>query len=324
MKRREFITLLGAAAWPLAARAQERMRRVGVLMNTAENDPEGHDRIDTFRQGLEKLGWMAGQNLQIEYRWAGGDLERLRAAAELVRLKPDVLLAGATLSLVALQQATRDIPIVFAQVTDPVGAGFVTSLARPGGNITGFTQHEFTIGVKWLELLKELAPRVKRVAVIYDAENPAAAGYLATITATVPTFRVDLTSTGVRNTAEIERAIDAIGGGPDGGIIVLPGPATANRRDRIIALAERHRLPAVYAFRYWVVSGGLASYGIDNIELYRLAGAYVGRILKGETPADLPVQHATKFQLVINLKTAKALGLDPPITLLARTDEVIE
>src|SRR5262245_56250099 len=327
MRRRDLITLLGgAAAWPLAARAQQAaMPRVGALFGTAENDPEGRNRIDAFRQGLEKLGWTPGKNLRIEARWAGGDLERLKAqAAELVHLKPDVLLAGATTSLVALQQATRDIPIVFAQVTYPVGAGFVASLARPGGNITGFTQHEFAIGVKWLELLKELAPRVKRVAVLYHADNPASAGYLATITAAVPTLQVELTSTGVRNTVEIERAIDVIAGTPDGGIIVLPGPGTAARRDRIIALAEQHRLPAVYPFRYWVVSGGLASYGIDNIELYRLAATYVGRILKGEKPADLPVQHTTKFQLVINLKTAKALGLDPPITLLARTDEVIE
>jgi putative ABC transport system substrate-binding protein len=245
-------------------------------------------------------------------------------AAELVRLKPDVLLAGATLALVALQQATRDIPIVFAQVTDPVGAGFVASLARPGGNITGFTQHEFAIGVKWLELLKELAPSVKHVAVIYHPDNPASAGYLATLTAAAPTARVELTSTGVHNTVEIERAIDATAGMPDGGIIVLPGPGTSSRRDRIIALAAQHRLPAVYPFRYWVLSGGLASYGIDNIELYRQAATYVARVLKGEKPADLPVQHTTKFQLVINLKTAKALGLDPPITLLARTDEVIE
>jgi putative tryptophan/tyrosine transport system substrate-binding protein len=330
MKRREFITLLGgaAAAWPFAAGTQQAaMPRVGVLFGIAENDPEGGNRIDAFRQGLEKLGWMAGQNVQVEYRWGGGGegLERMRAqAAELVRLKPDVLLAGATLALVALQEATRDIPIVFAQVTDPVGAGFVASLARPGGNITGFTQHEFAIGVKWLELLKELAPRVKRVAVIYHADNPASAGYLATITAAVPTLQVELTSTGVRNTVEIERAIDVIAGTPDGGIIVLPGPGTAARRDRIIALAEQHRLPAVYPFRYWVVSGGLASYGIDNVELYRLAASYVDRILKGEKPADLPVQHATKFQLVINLKTAKTLGLEIPPMLLARADEVIE
>jgi putative tryptophan/tyrosine transport system substrate-binding protein len=329
VKRREFIKLLAGAtaALPLGARAQHlgTMPRVGVLFGIAEKDPEGRNRIDAFRHGLEKLGWMAGQNVQIESRWAGGDLDRLKAqAAELVRLKPDVLVAGATVSLVALQEATRDIPIVFAQVTDPVGAGFVRSLARPGGNITGFTQHEFAIGVKWLELLKELAPRVKRVAVIYHTDNPASAGYLTTITPAAPTFGVELTTTGVRNIAEIERAIDAIAGTSDGGIIVLPGPAPSTGRNRIIALSEQHRLPAVYPFRYWVVSGGLASYGIDNIELYRLAATYVDRILKGEKPADLPVQHATKFQLVINLKTAKALGLDPPITLLARTDEVIE
>jgi putative tryptophan/tyrosine transport system substrate-binding protein len=218
----------------------------------------------------------------------------------------------------------QTLSILFAQVTDPVGAGFVTSLARPGGNITGFTQHEFAIGVKWLELLKELAPRVKRIAVIHHAGNPASAGYLATITPAAPTFGVELAITGVRNSADIERAIGAIAGRPDGGIIVLPGPRSLDSRNRIVALAEQHRLPSVYPFRYWVVSGGLASYGIDNIELYRLAASYVDRILKGERPADLPVQHATKFQLVINLKTAKALGLDPPITLLARTDEVIE
>ena len=331
MRRREFITLLGgaAAAWPLVAHAQQggAMPRVGVLFGIAENDPEGRNRVDAFRQELEKLGWMVGQNLHVDYRWGGGaeGLERMRAhAAELVRLKPDVLLAGATLALVALQQATRDIPIIFAQVTDPVGAGFVASLARPGGNITGFTQHEFAIGVKWLELLKELAPSVKHVAVIYHPDNPASAGYLATLTAAAPTARVELTSTGVHNTVETERAIDAIAGMPDGGIIVLPGPGPSSRRDRIIALAAQHRLPAVYPFRYWVLSGGLASYGIDNIELYRQAATYVARVLKGEKPADLPVQHTTKFQLVINLKTAKALGLDPPITLLARTDEVIE
>jgi putative tryptophan/tyrosine transport system substrate-binding protein len=326
MRRRDFITLIGGSsvAWPLAASAQQAaMPRVGVLFGTAENDPEGRNRIDAFRQGLEKLGWMPGRNLRIEDRWGGGDLERMRAqAAELVRLKPDVLLAGATVSLVALQQATGDIPIVFAQVTDPVGAGFVMSLARPGGNITGFTQHEFAIGVKWLELLKELAPRVKRVAIIHHADNPASAGYLVTITPAAPNFGVELAITGVRNSADVEGAIGAIARTSDAGIIVLPGPNPS--RDRIITLAEQHRLPAVYPFRYWVVSGGLASYGIDNVELYRLAATYVDRILKGEKPADLPVQHATKFQLVINLKTAKTLGLDPPITLLARTDEVIE
>jgi putative tryptophan/tyrosine transport system substrate-binding protein len=297
MRRRDFISIFagGAAApsllWPLAARAQQggAMRQVGALFGIAENDPEGRNRIDAFRQGLEKLGWMPGKNLRIDSRWAGGDLERLKTqAAELVRLKPDVLLAGATISLVALQQATTDIPIVFAQVTDPVGAGFVTSLARPGGNITGFTQHEFAISAKWLELLKELAPRVKRVAVLHHADNPASAGYLAAITPAAPTFGVELTITAVRNTTDIERGIDAVAGTSDGGIIVLPGPAPSSRRDQIIALAEQHRLPAVYPFRYWILSGGLASYGIDNIELYRLAASYVDRILKGEKPADLP------------------------------------
>jgi putative tryptophan/tyrosine transport system substrate-binding protein len=327
MRRREFITLLGgaAAAWPVAARAQQpAMRRVGFLSGLAEGDPEVRDRIAAFRDGLEKLGWTDG-NIELNYRFGAGNRDRLWAqAGELVQLKPDVLFASANTALAALRQATQDIPIVFAQVTDPVGAGIVASLARPGGNITGLTQHEYSIGVKWLELLKELAPRVKRVAVVYDADNPAAAGYLAEITAGVPTFQVQLTSSAVRNTSEIERAIEAIAAGADAGLIVLPGPAPSARRDQIITLAERHRLPTVFAFRYWVMSGGLASYGIDNIDLYRRAASYVDRILKGEKAAELPVQHATKFQLVINLKTAKALGLDPPITLLARTDEVIE
>jgi putative ABC transport system substrate-binding protein len=329
MRRRAFITLLGgAAAWPLHARAQqraERMRRVGVLSGLAENDPEMRNRIAAFRGGLERLGWTSGRNIEMDYRFSAGDGERLRAhAAELVRLKPDVLLATATTTLAALRQATRDIPIVFTQVTDPVGAGFVASLTRPGGNITGFTQHEYSIGAKWLELLKEIAPRVKRVAVIHDAGNPAAAGYMASITAGVPTFPVRLIGSAVRDTPEIERAIEAVAAGPDGGLIVLPGAAPAARRDRIIALADRHRLPAVFAFRYWVLSGGLASYGVENIDPYRRAASYVDRILKGEKPGDLPVQHATKFQLVVNLKTAKALGLDVPATLLARADEVFE
>jgi ABC-type uncharacterized transport system substrate-binding protein len=327
MRRRDFITLLGgAAAWPLVARAQQvAMRRVGFLSGLAEGDPEARDRIAALRDGLEKLGWTPDRNVELDYRFGAGNRDRLWAqAVELVQLKPDVLVAAANTALAALRQATQDIPIVFVQVTDPVGAGIVASLARPGGNITGLTQHEYSLGVKWLELLKELAPRVKRVAVIYDADNPAAAGYLAEITAGVPTFQVQLTSSAVRNTSEIERAIEAIAAGADAGLIVLPGPAPSARRDRIIALAERHGLPTVFAFRYWVLSGGLASYGIDNIDLYRRAASYVDRILKGEKAAELPVQHATKFQLVINMKTAKALGLDPPITLLARTDEVIE
>jgi putative ABC transport system substrate-binding protein len=329
MRRRDFITLLGMAALarPLKARAQQGggMRRIGALFGLTESDPETRDRMEALREGLEKLGWTPGRNIEMDYRFGGGDGERLRAhAAELVRRKPDVLMASATTALAALRQATSELPIVFAQVTDPVGAGIVASLARPGGNITGFTQHEYSLGVKWLELLKELAPRVKRVAVIYDADNPAAAGYLATITSSAATFQAQLTSFAVRDTAEIERAIGATAADAAAGIIVLPGSAPSARRDRIIALAAQHRLPAVFAFRYWVVSGGLASYGIDNIDLYRRAATYIDRILKGEKAAELPVQHATKFHLAINLKTAKALGLDPPITLLARTDEVIE
>ena len=245
-------------------------------------------------------------------------------AAELVALKPDVIFASATVALTALQQATRTIPIVFAQVTDPVGAGFVASLARPGGNITGVTQHEFAIGAKWLELLKQLAPSVARVAILYDPGNPAAAGYLREIDSAAPTFAVQVLPLPVRDGSEIARSVTGFAAEPNGSLILLPGPVGTNNRDQIIALAARHRLPAVYAFRYHVLSGGLASYGIDNIDLYRRAAWYVDRILKGERPAELPVQHATKFQLVINLKTAKALGLDPPIPLLARTDEVIE
>ena len=329
MKRRAFITLLGgtAAAWPIAGLAQQPhgMRRIGALFSQAETDPEGQARTAAFRQGLLELGWSEGQNIRIDYRWAAGGLDRQRPlAAELVRFNPDVIFASATSALIALQQATHTVPIVFAQVTDPVGAGFVQSLARPGGNITGLTQHEFTIGVKWLELLKEIAPRVTRVAVIYDPANPATAGYLREIEPAAPSFGVMVSPFAVRDKAEIAGAIDGFATEPNGGLIVLPGPVGSVNRDLIISLASRHRLPSVYAFRYHVVSGGLASYGVDNIDLFRRAAWYVDRILKGEKPGELPVQHATKFQLVINLKTAKALGLDPPISLLARTDEVIE
>lgn len=329
MTRREFFGLLGgmAALWPLALRAQPSVAvpRVGYLSGLAEDDPESRNRIDVLREGLKRLGWTDGRNIEINTRFGAGDGERLRiAAAELVRLKPSVLVASATTALAALRQATSDIPIVFVQVSDPVGAGIVASLARPGGNITGFTQHEYSLGVKWLELLKELAPWVKQVGIIYDADNPAATGYLATILPAVGTFRVQATSFAVRNFVEIEQAIGTVAAGGDGGLIVLPGPVPGSHREQLLALTDRHRLPAVFAFRYWVVSGGLASYGIDNIDLYRRAPEYIHRILKGEKPANLPVQNATKFQLVINLKTAKALGIDPPITLLARTDEVIE
>jgi ABC-type uncharacterized transport system substrate-binding protein len=329
MKRREFVRLfVGAVTWPLAAHAQQRegIRRIGVLMNLAESDLEGQARITAFREALGKLGWTEGRELHIEYRWFAGDAVRARAyAAELVKLKPEVIFASATSSLVPLQRETRTVPIVFAQLTDPVGGGFVASLARPGGNITGFAQYEYSIGAKWVELLKQIAPQVTRVAVIYDEANQSEAqGTLPVIGAAARSFGMQIAAYAVRDAAEIERAIQEFTREPNGGLIPLPAPVTAVHRDLIISLATRHRLPNVYAYRYYPASGGLASYGIDNIELHRRAASYVDRILKGEKPGDLPVQQATKFELVINLKTAKALGLDPPISLLARTDEVIE
>ena len=329
MKRREFIAMLGgaAAAWPLAARAQQPsgMRRIGVLMNLAESDPEGQARIAAFREGLGKLGWSEGRDVQIDYRWFAGDPGRARAyAAELVKLKPDVVFAAPTSSVAALQRETRSVPIVFAQVADPVGGGFVASLARPGGNITGFSQYEYGIGAKWVELLKQIAPQVTRVAVVYDSANPESKEYLPVIEAAARSLGVQVSISAVRDAAEIERAIEEFAREPNGALLPLPGPLMGVRRDLIISLATRHRLPNVYAFRYYAIGGGLASYGTNLIDQYRRAAGYVDRILKGEKPGDLPVQQATKFELVINLKAAKALGLDPPISLLARTDEVIE
>jgi putative ABC transport system substrate-binding protein len=327
--RREFITLLGgaAAAWPLAARAQQpdRVRRIGVLVNLAEGDSEGQARVAAFREALGKLGWTEGRELQIDYRWFAGDPDRARAyAAELVKLKPDVIFAASSSSLAALQRETRSLPIIFAQVADPVAAGFVASMARPGGNITGFAQFEYAIGAKWLELLKQIAPQVTRVAIIYDPANPETKEYLPVIEAAARSFGVQASISAVRDTAEIERVIEEFAREPNGGLIPLPSPLMAVHRDLIISLARRHRLPNVFALRYYPMAGGLASYGTDNIELYRRAASYVDRILKGEKPGDLPIQQATKFELVINLKTARELGLDPPISLLARTDEVIE
>jgi putative ABC transport system substrate-binding protein len=330
VKRREFITLLGGAAtWPLGARAQqsERMRRIGVLGGGAEGDTEGQARLAALRKRLQELGWTEGHNISIDDRWAGGDLDRLRAAAaELVATAPDLLFAVASPGTAALQQATNTIPIVFAQVADPLVQGFVASMARPGGNITGFALFEHTIAVKWLELLKQLAPHVLRVAVIYPVANPLSVskGYQLAIEDGASSMGVQVFSSELRDFDEIERAIGGVAAQPNGGVIVLPGPVPPVHREQIIALANRHRVPSVYAFRYWVTSGGLASYGVDNIDLYRRAASYVDRILKGEKPGELPIQFATKFELVINLKTAKALGLDPPITLLARTDELIE
>jgi len=325
-RRREFITLIGgAAAWPLAVRAQqgERVRRVGVLMNLAADDPEGQTRIVAFVQGLQQSGWTDGRNIRIDTRWAAGDADRFhRYAEELLALAPDVILASATPSVQALQQATRTVPIVFANVGDPVGMGFVESLARPGGNTTGFTPLEFGFGAKWLELLKEIAPRLTRVAVLRDLTiGPA---QLSAIQAVAPSFGVELSPVGVRDAGEIERTIAAFAQSSNAGMIVTASTSAVIHRHLIAMLAARHRLPAVYSFRYFAATGGLLSYGPDPIDMYRRAASYVDRILKGEKPADLPVQTPTKYQLVVNLKTAKALGLDIPTSILARADEVIE
>jgi ABC-type uncharacterized transport system substrate-binding protein len=327
MKRRAFISLLGgAAAWPLEARAQQPdlMRRIGVLMTLADTDSEGQLRVSAFRQELQKLGWIEGRNIQFEYRWAAGDAQRLRSyAQELVGMAPAVILAGNNTALTALEEVNRTVPIVFAQVADPAGSGFVASLARPGGHVTGFALYEPAIAVKWLELLKEIAPSVSRVAIIYDPSD-FNSKHIQEIEAVTASFSVQLSSFIIRSVSDIERAIDGFAIQPHGGLIILPGPFTVVHRDLIISLAIRHALPNVYAYRYYPAAGGLASYGVDNVESYRRAASYVDRILKGEKPADLPVQLPTRFQLVINLKSAKALGLTIPPMLLARADEVIE
>jgi len=327
VKRREFITLLGgaAAAWSLAAHAQQpdRMRRIGVLMNLAADDAEGQARIAAFVQALQRLGWSDGRNLRIDHRWAAGDTDRFhRYAEELLALAPDVILAAATPSVQALQQATRTVPIVFAIVADPVGAGFVDSLARPGGNATGFTPFEYGISGKWLELLKEIAPRVTRVAVLRDLTI--GLGQLGAIQSVAPSLGVELTPIGVGDAGQIERTVAAFARSPNGGLIVTASTSAVIHRELIIALAARHKLPAVYYRRYFVASGGLMSYGPDFLDQFRSAASYVDRILRGEKPADLPVQAPTKHELTINLNAAKALGLDVPPMLLARADEVIE
>jgi putative ABC transport system substrate-binding protein len=328
MQRREFITLLGgAAAWPLAAHAQQRgpMRRVGVLMNVAANDPESAARISAFLQQLQQLGWSDGRNVQIDTRWAVGDVNRFREnAAELVALAPDVILASSSLAVAALQKATGTVPIVFVGVVDPVGAGFVGSLAHPGGNTTGFTNFEYGLSAKWLELLKEIAPAVKRVAVLRDPASPAESGMFTAIQSAAPSFGVVLSPFGMHDAGEIESAITAFARDPNGGLIVL-GSSLANvHRELIIALAARHRLPAVYSDRIFVTGGGLISYGPNRIDQFQRGAGYVDRILKGEKPADLPVQAPTRYELVINLKTAKAMGLEFSPTFSARADEVIE
>jgi ABC-type uncharacterized transport system substrate-binding protein len=328
VRRREFITLLsGAATWPLVARSQqsERVRRIGVLMATAEHDSESRHRLAALREGLLKLGWTEGRNLRSEYCWGANDLDRMRTCAEeLAALKPEVIFAAPTSALVAMSRATSTIPIVFAQVAEPVAQGLVASNSRPGGNLTGFATYEYAVGLKWIELLKQIAPQVTRIAVLYDPEQPAAAGYVVAIEAAARSFSVRIVPGAVRDAAAIGRAIEAFAVEPNGGLILPPTAFTVEHRALIISLALRYRLPNIFALRYNVVEGALASYGVDNIDLYRRAAEYVDRILKGEKPGDLPIQFATKFELVINLKTAKALGLEIPIPVLARTDQVIE
>jgi putative ABC transport system substrate-binding protein len=329
MRRREFITLLGGAAeaWPLAARAQQpdRLRRIGFVTVNDESDPEPQLLVAAFRKGLEEFGWTDGRNIRIDYRFGGGDATLMpKLAKELVELRPDMIVAATTTAATAVRQLTLSIPIVFVQVPDPVAAGFVTNLARPDGNITGFTNFEFSIGGRWLQVIKECAPGVSRVAVVFDPANPAWAAYMRTIETAAPSFNVHLTPAGVRDAAEIETNFTAFAREPNGALVVLPSPVNTQQRETIIAMAARHRLPAVYPYRYFVTNGGLMSYGVDLPDLYKQAASYVDRLLKGAKPADLPVQLPTKFEFIINLKTAKALGLTVPPTLLATADEVIE
>src|SRR5215471_3379283 len=325
MRRREFITLVGTAvAWPVVARGQqsEQMRRIGVLMPSAKDNHETQARVTAFLQGLQKLGWTEGRNLQIEYRWGSGDPQK--AATELVGLSPDVIFANSTPAVAALQQATRSVPIVFAQVADPVSGGFVASLAKPGGNITGFAAFDYTVGAKWVELLKEIAPYVTHVGVIRDPTTTVSIAQLAAIQSAAGTFGLEVSPLGGRDARDIEQTVTEFAGGSNRGLITVGTPLSINNRDLIISLAARHRLPAVYPYRFFVTDGGLISYGPDPVDLNRQAAGYVDRILKGEKPADLPVQSATKYELVINLKTAKAIGLTVPPSLLSRTDEIIE
>jgi len=329
MRRRKFITLIGGAAmWPLATRAQqpERTRRIGVLMPYPNQDnPEVQARLKVFLQELRHLGWSTDRNLQVEYRWTSGDTgSSQKAAMEMAALPLDVILATSTPSVVALQQATSTLPIVFVMVADPVAAGFVASLAKPGGNMTGFPIFEYGIGTKWLELLKEIAPRITRVGVVRDPTVPSNVGQFAAIQSVAPSFGVELTPLGGRNGKDVERTVTEFARGSNCGLICAAAPLTVNNRDLIISLAARYRMPAAYPLRLFVADGGLISYGPDPINFYRQAAGYVDRILKGEKPAEMPVQAATKYELAINLKTAKAIGLTVPASLLGRADEVIE
>ena len=329
MRRREFITLLGGAAatWPLAAQAQqaEPIRRIGVLMNRAADDPVGQAYVEAFRQGLQQLGWSEDRNVRIDIRWGENDVDRDRKyAGELVALAPDIFLASGGLSVAALQHVTRTLPIVFVNLVDPIGAGLVASLARPGGNTTGFMNFEYSLSGKWPELLKQIAPNVMRAAVIRDATNPAGIGQFSAVQGAAQTLGIEVSPINVHDADEIERAVAAFARSVNGGLIVTPSASVLDHHDVIIALAAQHKLPAVYGDRSKVIRGGLISYGPDRVDQFRRAADYVNRILKGEKPGDLPVQAPTKYELVINLKTAKALGLDVPLQLQQRADEVIE
>jgi putative tryptophan/tyrosine transport system substrate-binding protein len=328
MQRRAFITLLGATAatWPLAVRAQqpERIRRIGVLMPGQENDPQSKARLAALREGMQKLGWIEGRNIQIDYRWAPQGDQLQTAAKELVSFAPELILVQSDPATAALRRETSTIPIVFVTVGDPIGGGFIQSMARPAGNATGFANFETSIGGKWLELLKEVAPGVKRALVILQTETPANASFLRAAEAAAPTLQVTLTAPSVHNATEIEAAVNTFAAEPLGGLLVMPHPVTASNRNVILGLAARYRLPAVYPFRYFAQGGGLVSYGVDQVDQFRRAADYINRILKGEKPGDLPTQAATKFELVVNLKTAKELGLTVPPALLTSADEVIE
>jgi putative ABC transport system substrate-binding protein len=329
MKRREFITLLGgaAASWPLAARAQEpqRMRRIGILLASPADDAEFQAWVGAFLQGLQEAGWSIGRNVRIDTRWATTNAPEIRRhAAELAALAPDVIIAAGTSTVGPLLQATRTVPVVFPSVVDPVGAGFVDSLSRPGGNATGFLLFEYSLGGKWLELLKQIAPGVTRVGVLRDPATPSGTGQFAAIQAVAPSLRVEVNPVNMRDPGEIARAVAAFARAPNGGLILTGSGLSLSHRDLIITLAALHKLPAVYYERFFVTAGGLISYGPDRIDQYRRAAGYVDRILKGEKPADLPVQAPTKYETVLNMKTAKALGIEVPPTVLVRADEVIE
>ena len=329
MKRREFIILLGgaAAAWPLAARAQqgERMRRIGVLVASAEDESDIQARLAGFRQGIEKLGWSQDRNVRIDTRFAAGRADQYQMLAkELVALQPDVILAQGPPITAALQRESRAIPIVFVSVSDPIGPGFVASLARPGGNITGMMQYEAGITGKWLAMLKEISPRLARVALVGNPKTTAYDYFLRATEAAAPSLAIEVVPSRVETAADIERAIGAFARAPNGGLLLPPDSTVTSNRDLIIALAAHHRLPAVYPFRFYVAAGGLMSYGTDQVEILRQAASYVDRILRGAKPADLPVQAPTKYETTLNLKTAKALGIDVPPSLLVRADEVVE